>query len=114
MSKNEVDGNKFKKSRLFKKISVKDKIISYVKSDLPLDIYFFPFLFNIRMVAITVKLYQDANVDIMPDENKEFFWVKMIDMQNGLGIKNMPQMVSQEILGIFGTKNLNKEQKNNI
>ena len=66
------------------------------------------------MVAITVKLYQDANVDIIPDENKEFFWVKMIDMQNGLGIKNMPQMVSQEILGIFGTKNLNKEQKNNI
>ena len=68
------------------------------------------------MVVITVKLYQDAeNVDIIPyKENKEFFWVKMIDIQNGLGIKNMPQMVRQEMLGIFGTKNLTKEQKNNI
>ena len=45
------------------------------------------------MVVITGKLYQDTNVDIIPDENKEFFWVKMIDIQNGLGIKNMPQMV---------------------
>ena len=49
------------------------------------------------MVIITVKLYQDANVDIISDEeNKEFFWVKVIDIQNGLGIKNMPQMVRQE------------------
>ena len=66
------------------------------------------------MVVITVKLYQDANVDIIRDEeNKEFFWVKKIDIQNGLGIKNMPQMVRQEMLGIFGTKNLTKEQKKN-
>ena len=48
------------------------------------------------MVVITGKLYQDTNVDIIPDENKEFFWVKMIDIQNGLGIKNMPQMVRRD------------------
>ena len=64
------------------------------------------------MVVITAKLYQDANVDIISDEkNKEFFWVKLIDIKNGLGVKNMPQMVRQKMLGIFGTKNLTKEQK---
>ena len=64
------------------------------------------------MVVITVKLYQDANVDIIPDEkNEELFWVKMTDIQNGLGIKNMAQMVRQQMLGIFGTKNLTKEQQ---
>ena len=41
------------------------------------------------MVVITVKLYQDANVDIIPDENKEFWGVKMIDIQNGLDIKKI-------------------------
>ena len=35
-------------------------------------------------------------------------------MQNESGLKNIPQMVRQEMLGIFGTKNLTKEQKNNI
>ena len=65
-----------------------------------------------KMVVITIKLYQGANVDIIPDEkNKEFFWVKMIDIQNGLSIKNILKMVRQEMLGIFGTINLTKEQK---
>ena len=64
------------------------------------------------MVVITVKLYQGANVDIIPDEeNEQFFWVKMEDVKNGLGIKNMPQIVRQEKIGIFGTKNLTKEQR---
>ena len=64
------------------------------------------------MVVITAKPYQDANVDIIPDEeNKEFFLVKMIDIQNELGIKSMPQMVRQETLDIFGTKILTKLQK---
>ena len=70
------------------------------------------------MVVITAKPYQDANVDIIPDEeNKEFFLVKMIDIQNELGIKSMSQMVRQETLDIFGTKiltKLQKKQKNNI
>ena len=63
------------------------------------------------MVVTTVKLYQDASVDTMPDENEKFFWVKMEDAKNGLGIKNMPQMVRQEMIGIFGTMNLTKEQR---
>ena len=35
----------------------------------------------------------------------------MLDIQNGLGIKNMAQVVRQQMLGIFGTKNLTKEQR---
>ena len=64
------------------------------------------------MVIITAKLYKNAKVDIIPDEkNNDFFWVKMEDVKVGLGTKNMPQMVRQEMIGIFGTKNLTKEQR---
>ena len=35
----------------------------------------------------------------------------MIDVQKGLGLKNMPDLVKKEICGIFETKNPTKEQK---
>ena len=39
------------------------------------------------MVVISVKIYQDAIVDIISDKNNDVLWVKMIDIQSGLGIK---------------------------
>ena len=36
----------------------------------------------------------------------------MIDVQKGLGVKNIPEFVRQEMCGIFETKDLTKEQKN--
>ena len=64
------------------------------------------------MVVITAKLYKNANVDIIPNEKYNYFFgVKMEDVKTGLGIKNMPQMVRQEMIGIFGTKNLTKEER---
>ena len=36
----------------------------------------------------------------------------MIDVQNGLGFKNMPELVRREMCGEFETKDLRKEQKN--
>ena len=38
----------------------------------------------------------------------------MIDVQKGLGVTNIPQLIRQEMCGIFETKGLTKEQKNNI
>ena len=28
------------------------------------------------MFVTTVKFYQDANVDTIPDENEKFFWIR--------------------------------------
>ena len=37
-----------------------------------------------KMVVITVEKYANAGVHTITVENKELFWVKMIDVQNGL------------------------------
>ena len=50
------------------------------------------------MVVITVQAYAEARV------NKKLFLVKMIDVQKGLGLRNMPDLVKKEICGIFETK----------
>ena len=39
------------------------------------------------MVVIAVQNYTDAEVHTIAVENRELFWVKMIDVQNRLGIQ---------------------------
>ena len=63
------------------------------------------------MVVITVQAYKNAGIDIVIVKSKELFWVKTSDVQNGLGLKNVLDLVRKEICGIFETKNLTKEQK---
>ena len=71
------------------------------------------------MVVITVEKYANAGVHTITVENNFFFFlgggrgggVKMIDVQKGLGLKNMPDLVEKEICGIFETKNPTEEQK---
>ena len=65
------------------------------------------------MVVITAEAYKNAGVDIITIKNKELFWVKTSDVQNGLGLKSVPDLVRKEICGIFETKDLTKEQKKN-
>ena len=36
------------------------------------------------MVVITVEAYKNAQVHTITVKNEELFWVKMIDVQNGL------------------------------
>ena len=62
------------------------------------------------MVVITVQAYAEARVNTTKVGNKKLFWVKMIDAQKGLGLKNMPDLVKIEICGIFETKS--KKKKN--
>ena len=67
------------------------------------------------MVFITAELYRNAGVDVIPDnETNSYFWVKMKDVENGLGIKNMPYYIRHKMCGIFETKNLTEDQKNSI
>ena len=63
------------------------------------------------MVVITVQAYLEARVHTRKVENEKPLWLKMIDVQTGLGLRNMPDLVKKEICGILETKTL---QKNNI
>ena len=63
------------------------------------------------MVVITVKAYKNAKVNTITVKNKKLFWVKMIDVQDGLGLKNMSDLVKREMCGIFETKDLTEKQK---
>ena len=62
------------------------------------------------MVVITVQNYTNAKVHTIAVKNKELFWVKMIDVQKGLGIQNISDLVRKEICGISETKNPTKKQ----
>ena len=39
------------------------------------------------MVFITAEAYKNAGVHTITIKNKDHFWVKMIDVQNRLGLK---------------------------
>ena len=41
------------------------------------------------MVVITVQAYAKAGVHTIKIGNRELFWVKMIDVQKGLRLKNI-------------------------
>ena len=58
-----------------------------------------------KMFVITVEKYANAGVHTIAVKNKRLFWVKMIDVQKVLGLKNMPDLVKNKICGIFETKN---------
>ena len=66
------------------------------------------------MVVITVQAYAETRVHAIKVGNRELFWVKMIDVQKGLGLKNMPDLVKKEICGIFETKNPIKNKRKNM
>ena len=64
------------------------------------------------MVVITVEAYQNARVHTIIVKNKDFFfWVKMKDVQDRLGIKNISDLLRKEICGRFGTKDLTEKEK---
>ena len=62
------------------------------------------------MVFITAEFYKNVVVDVIK-YNNDYFWVKMKDVQDGLGIKNISDRLKRTMQGIFESKNLTKEQK---
>ena len=66
------------------------------------------------MVVITAEAYQNATVHTISVKNKDFFWIKMKDLQDRLDIKNINDLLRKEICGIFGAKDLTKKQKSEI
>ena len=67
-----------------------------------------------KMVVVTVEFCKNASVHTMTVKNKELFWMKIIDLQGGLGLKNMPDLSRKGIQGIFETKDPTEEQKKKI
>ena len=63
------------------------------------------------MVFITVEAYKNEKVHTITVKNKTLFWVKMMDVQKGLGIKNIHDLARKEVCGIFETKNFIEEHK---
>ena len=52
------------------------------------------FLFSkCKVVVIIVEGYKNTEVHTITVGNKELLWVKMIDVQIGLGIKNISDLV---------------------
>ena len=63
------------------------------------------------MVVITVEAYKNAKFHTTTVKNKKLFWVKIIDVQTGVVIKNIHDLERKEICDIFETKNFTEEQK---
>ena len=62
-----------------------------------------------KMYLISAERYENGNVKTLPEKNGRI-WVKMKDVQNGLGVTNMSDLISKELYCIYKTKNPIKEQ----
>ena len=62
------------------------------------------------MYLISAEGYKNPGVDLLRIKKTGEIWTKMKDVQDGLGVKNMSDLVLKEIYGIYKTKSLTKEQ----
>ena len=60
------------------------------------------------MDLISTEGYENANIICL--KNKNDIWVIMKYVKDGLGVKNMSDLVLKEIYGPYGEKNLTKEE----
>ena len=59
------------------------------------------------MYLISTKWY---DVRLLIEKETGIIWVSMKNVQDGLGVQNISDLVLKEIYGIYKTKNLTKEQ----
>ena len=62
------------------------------------------------MFRISAEKFAEAKVHTITIGNRGLFWVRMIDVQEVLRVKNMSDLVRKEIRGIFETNNPTKDQ----
>ena len=62
------------------------------------------------MYLISAKGYKNAGVDLLLIKKADEIWTKMKDIQNGLGVHKISDLVLKEIYGIYKIKSLTKEQ----
>ena len=61
-------------------------------------------------MVITIEDYENSKVHTVQVKNNKQSWVRMFDVQQGLGLKNMSDLVRKEIMGIRGTNMLTTKQ----
>ena len=64
------------------------------------------------MYLILAEGYKNANVEFLTIKTTSEIWVGMKDVESGINVKNISDLVLKEIYGICGTKNPTKEQVN--
>ena len=64
------------------------------------------------MYLITAEGYKNAAVYFLKIRKTGEIWSSMKDCGNGLGVKNISDLVLKEIYGICGKKDLTKKQIN--
>ena len=63
-----------------------------------------------KMYLVSAKGYENGGVDFLRVKKTGESWAKMKDVEDGLGVQNISDLVLEEIYGIYRTKNLTKEQ----
>ena len=64
------------------------------------------------MVFITAEAYKNAGVSVIKDnETDDYFLVKMKDVENGLGLKRVSDILTKQMQSIFETKKLTEARK---
>ena len=65
------------------------------------------------MYLLSAQRYTNASVNILKIRKTGEIWVSMKDIADGLGVKNISDLVLKEIHGIYGKKELTKEETKN-
>ena len=63
-----------------------------------------------KMVDISVEKYTNVKVRTIRVSNKKLLWVRMYDVQEGIGVKNTPDLVRKEI-GVFSELTIQQKIK---
>ena len=66
------------------------------------------------MCLISTEGYKNANVEFLTIKITNEIWVSMKDVGSGIGVKNISDLVLNEIYGICETKILQKNKLMNI
>ena len=56
------------------------------------------------MNLISAEGYTNAKVHFLKIEETDELWIKIKDVGDGLGVKNIPELVLKEIYGVYGKK----------
>ena len=65
------------------------------------------------MVDVCVKEFTIVKVHTRATGNRRLFWVRMYDVQEGLGVKNISDLVRKKIMVFLRLKNLQMNKLEN-